>query len=149
MKTCTKCGTDKELQEFPFRSRQAKTLFMWCRECVRVTNQAYYQANKESVKAKVREGCWGKKNPGKKNANTAKRRATKANATPSWADLKTIQSYYEMARLLEYFTFGQKYHVDHVIPLQHDLVCGLHTVDNITIRRAEDNLSKGNKFSPI
>ena len=36
--------------------------------------------------------------------------------------------------------------VDHVIPLNHPKVCGLHVPDNLKIVTGTKNLAKGNKF---
>lgn len=38
------------------------------------------------------------------------------------------------------------YHVDHIIPLQGELVSGLHTISNLQYLLAEDNIKKGNKY---
>lgn len=39
-------------------------------------------------------------------------------------------------------------HVDHDVPITHDLVCGLHCVANLQYLTAEANLKKHNKFNP-
>jgi len=62
-------------------------------------------------------------------------------ATPPWADLGKIQELYD-----ECFDKGPDYHVDHNIPLQGDLVCGLHTHDNLRILHGSVNMSKSNRY---
>ena len=54
---------------------------------------------------------------------------------------------YKVAKILGGLT-GQKYHVDHIIPLRHPLVAGLHHEDNLQILLGRDNRSKGNRFIP-
>lgn len=43
---------------------------------------------------------------------------------------------------------GIVHHVDHVIPISHDLVCGLHVPWNLQVLTQSDNLRKSNKFIP-
>lgn len=79
-------------------------------------------------------------------ANNAARRASKQKATPKWANKKLILEFYKLARLLSSQT-GIKYHVDHVIPLIHNLVCGLHVENNLRVITAVENIKKKNQFS--
>jgi len=118
----------------------------------------YYLANQEGLKEHSREyynnnkeaqaynnAQWKKKNKSKVNANNAKRRAVKLRATPPWADLSKIQEVYDEAhRLTE--LLGIDMHVDHIIPLQGELVSGLHVHSNLQILTYVDNLSKSNRF---
>lgn len=67
-------------------------------------------------------------------------RASKLNATPVWANLSRIKEIYE--------TCPVGSHVDHIIPLIHPLVCGLHVHENLQHLTAEENLKKSNKFTP-
>jgi hypothetical protein len=43
---------------------------------------------------------------------------------------------------------GIKYEVDHIIPLQHPLVSGLHVPNNLRITTAVENREKGSHFDP-
>ena len=69
---------------------------------------------------------------------TAKRKAVKLKATPKWANLKIIKEIYR--------TCPKDCHVDHIIPLQNDLVCGLHVENNLRHLPIKENLIKGNKL---
>lgn len=74
-----------------------------------------------------------------------KRKEQKKLATPTWANKAIIRAFYKTARDISLST-GVKHHVDHVIPLQHELVCGLHCETNMRIISATDNLTKRNIF---
>lgn len=80
-------------------------------------------------------------------ANTARHRAAKKQATPSWANQSYIALFYEMARL-ESDRLGQSVHVDHIVPLQNPLVCGLHCEHNMQLLTESANKAKGNRVWP-
>lgn len=75
-------------------------------------------------------------------------RAQKVRATPPWLTdehLATIRAVYaEAARLTE--ATGIAHHVDHIIPLIHEGVCGWHTPWNLQVLTAENNRRKSNSF---
>lgn len=78
----------------------------------------------------------------------AKRRAAKLKALPKWLtkeQLAEIKELYEIARMFRLYT-GEDYHVDHIVPLQGENVCGLHVPWNLQVIPAKENLSKSNKL---
>lgn len=79
--------------------------------------------------------------------HASKRRCEKLKRTPPWADLHKIRLVYEEARRITKQT-GIKHCVDHVIPLQGKLVCGLHVHHNLRVITSHDNSRKRNKFTP-
>lgn len=64
-----------------------------------------------------------------------------------WADKEAIFSFYEEARLLTDQT-GEPHHVDHIVPLTSDLVCGLHVQDNLQVLPQRLNQIKKNSWWP-
>ena len=94
---------------------------------------------------------WSKENSDKRNALTAKRRAAKLQRTPAYTETCPWQKFwlkehYRTAKVLEEMT-GVKYHVDHIIPLQGELVSGLHIAENLQVITAAENLSKHNSYN--
>ena len=73
-----------------------------------------------------------------------RRRTTKENAMPSWADENIIKGIYMKAAKLR--QRGIDVHVDHIIPLHHKKVCGLHCEDNLQIISATENIKKSNRY---
>ena len=86
---------------------------------------------------------WRKQHPAAVRACSARRRAQKLAATPAWANKDAIQALYLLAAAMMDFV-GIEMHVDHIVPLKHSLVCGLHCEANLEVITATENLSKGN-----
>ena len=103
----------------------------------------YRVDNAEKIALKSDE--WRRKNPEKHCAKSGKRRAHKLNATPSWANDFFIEEIYDLAKRRTE-CLGIPYHVDHIIPLKHPLVCGLHVENNLQVIPAKQNLQKHNHF---
>ena len=88
---------------------------------------------------------WRKKHPDKHAAVQAHRRARLLKATPKWADLAAMAIIYKAAKEKTRLE-GIKYNVDHIVPLQSKLVCGLHCEDNLQIIPEKENKRKLNRF---
>lgn len=52
-----------------------------------------------------------------------------------------------LGRIYKQFT-GVRYSVDHIVPLQHPIVCGLHRPTNFEVVPLLDNVRKGNRWWP-
>lgn len=99
----------------------------------------YYDSKKEQRKESTK--AWRKNNSARWIATVAKRDALKKQAIPSWFDKESIIDVYKEA---EYFGLE----VDHIVPLQSDIVCGLHCFDNLQLLSRKDNAAKGNRYWP-
>ena len=106
--------------------------------------KVYYQANKERIAERGK--AYNLANKDACNTKTAKRRAAKLERTVSWSDSNAIKALYTEAQRLTEET-GEQHHVDHIIPLQGELVSGLHVENNLQVLTAYDNLSKSNTFN--
>jgi len=89
--------------------------------------------------------------PDKQSAKSAKYRARKHRAAPAWMNDEFeqlfIQEIYELSQRRSK-ALGINFHVDHIVPLKSDLVCGLHCKDNLQILSGTENSAKGNKYWP-
>jgi hypothetical protein len=109
--------------------------------------KAWVEKNKDIRSEYMREYLkeWKQDNNGKVNAAVVARKHLILARTPSWANLKTIEDIYIKSSQISKST-GIIHHVDHIVPLQNDLVCGLHVEWNLQIITAEENLRKHNRF---
>jgi hypothetical protein len=79
--------------------------------------------------------------------HASKRRTAKLKRTPPWAELEAMRAVYAEAQRLTAET-GIPHHVDHDIPLQGELVSGLHVLANLQILTGSENSRKHNHFEP-
>lgn len=127
------------------------------KEVKKYSDRKYYNSNKD------RWLLWKQDNPDKvkeykrveyqnnKAAYIARARNREAHikqATPLWYgewEEFVHKALHEKRILMEKLT-GFKWHIDHIVPLQNELVCGLHCIDNFRLIPASENLSKHNTF---
>lgn len=117
-KRCGSCNGLILLSEFPISNSKRYSI---CKECKRNKCKQHYEGNKDDYFAK-----------------DANRRASKLNATPSWSQTDKIKEFYRNR--------PKGFHVDHIVPLQSDIVCGLHVLENLQYLSASENLKKGNRL---
>jgi len=127
-------------------------------EAGQAAKQRYYEANKEFVKERANARStedkqryrdkWAEENVVIVRAFTKARRRKHRLATPKWlteTQFRQIRTLYEQAISLTKTT-GEAYVVDHIIPLQHEDVCGLHVPWNLRVITRKENGLKSNKI---
>lgn len=155
-KTCKDCNIEKPLDQFgSVGGKQKHIKRTYCKSCAVVRTSVYretdigklvnnvacakyYHANKEDYY----------KNKPLRTHHAAMYRARKLKATPDWLtafDLEMIKWTYEAAKIAEDH-YGEPYHVDHIIPLKGENICGLHVPWNLQVLTAYENISKGNRL---
>lgn len=127
-----------------YKKKYGKTYREINQQALSAYGKAYRDANKEAVL--IRQRQWRQANPDKSNARSAKYRARKIQALQSWVDKEAIEGMYYLAALFR--QTGLNVHVDHIVPLQSDTVCGLHCEANLQLLPGNINQSKGNRHWP-
>jgi hypothetical protein len=120
--------------------------------------QEYYGRNREAViaraqardTAKVTEYklAYKERNPDLYKELVSLRRRRFRSATPKWLSAgqkMEIRLKYRLAIELSRRT-GERYVVDHIVPLQGEEVCGLHVPWNLEVVTQAKNLKKSNKL---
>ena len=106
----------------------------------------YVERNK--LKIKERLSNWKRNNPDKVSSDTRKRQSSKINAVPKWYgefDSFVNVEAIKLSKLREVAT-GIKWHVDHMIPLQAKVACGLHCASNLQVIPERLNCVKRNEM---
>ncbi len=127
-------------------------------EASKAAGRRYYEKNKEAVKARANarpkqeiiryKRAHKDRNPEYYKALVSVRKRRHRNATPKWITKEqklAIRQLYLRAMELTKMT-GERYVVDHIVPLISDEVCGLHVPWNLRVITQEENLRKSNKL---
>lgn len=160
MKCCTRCNQELPLEAFSKNSRMKDGLAKWCRSCQKSYMDSYYEKNKQRLIERVAK--WKSENPEKRKANTQRyykrnksyyhekvhqRRSLQRAADHTSSDKEFVEQLYQYASMWNAFVPPRfKLHIDHIVPLKHELVCGLHTAANLQLLWAAENWSKNNSF---
>lgn len=124
-----------------------------CVECNKARLRRWNQRNRDRVNAKwvawheanpsARAECgarWIAKNKHYIARISAARQRRVRRSTPQWADRDAIDRFY--------LNTPDGCQVDHVVPVTHPRVCGLHVVENLQYLPTHTNRTKGNWFVP-
>ena len=124
---CEKCKKWKKATKFGKRLKPRKVLLdHYCITCTA-------RLKRKEAEAKIRG-----------NASNAYRRSLLKRSL----HLKNeIETFYAESVRRERQT-GIEHHVDHIVPVNHELVCGLHVPCNLQVLTAEANWEKSNNFIP-
>jgi hypothetical protein len=125
-----------------------KSRYLEKREEIRKKSKEYYIENREKIIKKQRD--WASKNTPMVRRQSSEKRARKRNSMPPWLNeshKKEISNMHLLAKALERET-GKVFHVDHIIPLKHNKMCGLHVPWNLRVITEGENMAKNNKFCP-
>lgn len=155
-RVCARCETHKGPEAFYlYRGK----LHSWCKDCQKASSKtqqrtvktkppgywaAYQRKNPEKFKAAQLR--WNQANSGRRNAWSKAYQTRKAGACPPWADMDAIEAIYTAAQTAT-ATTGVPHDVDHIVPLTHPDVCGLHVPWNLQVLTASVNRSKSNSFT--
>ena len=127
-------------------------------EAAKEAGRRYYERNKDVVIARANtrsnedkrtyKDRHKEKYPEYYNALNNVRKRRHKNATPPWITKEqkvAMRELYLSAAELTKLT-GERYVVDHIIPLISPEVCGLHVPWNLRVITQEENLKKSNKL---
>lgn len=157
MKKCNRCQEVKENSDFNFRNKAKGYLSSFCKICVSVRYKNYRLENKDQMNERMRSyrtdnnekiNDWERKYRKDKYASDldirkkALVRRNKRRAKEASASFKNFSK--EIKEI--YKNCPKGYHVDHIIPLSHPLMCGLHVPWNLQYLSAQENLKKSNKI---
>lgn len=171
-KCCSVCGETKAATAFYKATRSRDGLANRCRTCDLAyqrartaekadSNRRWYEtagaAHLAKRRAKTKERREARLQQkvqapdlGRWRAQQAKRALQKHRATPVWVDAEhhsRIRQIYAVTQLLQEAT-AAVYHVDHIVPLFSDDVCGLHVWWNLQPLSEAANVLKNNTFDP-
>jgi hypothetical protein len=154
-KTCSICKIDKLLSLFNKRGGKEVGYRSFCKECQSNKDAARYDSDKRKskylsnhLKEKELRREYYRRTKEAYFIRKAKRRSQTLEATPKWYgefDEFVLSEAYRLCKLREKAT-GIKWEVDHIVPLQGKIVCGLHWYQNWSVKTQFENRAKGNKY---
>jgi len=143
---------DTSVEESVFRHslllNEPNAFFGAVRGTTELERRYWIRFNSLRQRAVIRAIAYGRLQNGRWDG-ASERRARMVLAYPTWADRDQIRAIYKTMRELNKAAGCIAYHVDHIVPLAHPFVSGLHVHWNLRIIPAKENLEKHNQFDPV
>ena len=156
LKKCSACRATKPVEEFSKTCLMRSGRNSQCKACAATAIRAWGILNrtKRTQQARIRlqdplrrakalaaTRAWRETNKAHDAERQRRRRAYALKAVPKWAELDKIAVVYQKAR-----EYGLT--VDHIVPLKHSDVCGLHVWANLQLLDGSLNSAKRNLEFP-
>lgn len=151
--SCVECTREDWVTDNERRKGKPKS------EAAQAAARRYYERNREAViaRALARPSSEVRQYRDKHRQNnseyykalTSVRKRRHREATPSWITKEqklAMRQLYLQAQQMTKIT-GERYVVDHIVPLISDEVCGLHVPWNLRVITQAENLIKSNKLT--
>lgn len=141
-----RCKAYRERPEVKERERERLARsYAANREAIQEARREFYRSNPDArARFDEYQERYYKENRHRFLARRNKRIAATLQAIPKWADLEAIRNIYKAAAEISAKT-GIRHAVDHIVPLQGRMVCGLHVENNLQVIPEKENLKKFNK----
>ena len=152
IRMCSKCQTVKTFDNFRNRwhcQNKKWYLVSHCKDCEKESRRSYQRKNLEYFRQQNRKYYkqWSEEYRNKRLLESHKRH--KRLKSVGWdlelTDFVTTEAH-ELRKFRNLLT-NFKWHVDHIIPLNGEIVSGLHVWNNLAVIPAVENLRKGNSYS--
>lgn len=141
---CSKCKVIQPITQFHPHKKGKDGFNSYCMDCTSVQGKEYRQ--KIPDKIKKRSQRYYSRNCGKIKTNSKIRIKRVRKQKAFYKNFENeISEVYKQAELLNQNS-ETKYVVDHIIPLNHPTVCGLHYHENMRVIPESINCSKRNKW---
>lgn len=158
LKICSKCKSELEANDENFNKNKSSLdgLRPECKRCQAEYKKIHYDKNKRQISKKSKvyykenkevhsNRCkkWREENKKIIRFHQKKYKYLKSLAVPCWfeSERMLIETVYEKASAL-----GM--HVDHIVPINSKIVCGLHCWHNLQLLAPSENRSKSNVYWP-
>lgn len=145
-KTCSQCQTAKPILDFKRRAASADGYTASCRACINAARRTTYWSDPaHRAEASARAS--------RVKAERFERDPAYKRAFNQWGTVKKVTTIPACMKIVDFVPICRKaikagplYELDHVVPLVHPDVCGLHVPWNLRVVLKKTNRAKGNKF---